>query len=398
MQLGGQHGDNPLACGRGDGAFGHAGINIDRPLRGFTCRAGWRILPARDSVPSPSRRSVLSPAWLLVAALRIPTSAPADLAPGDTTLASLQAEIAALAEGFEGEVGVAAIHLESGRGVATRGDEPFFLASVYKLPIAIAFLRRVDAGVVGLGDTVRLEPWDFRIGRATLAPNRPGGSGAYTTAQLLESTVSDSDNSASDALLRLAGGPPAVTDTLLAMGFHGIRIDRSEEETLLEFYGIEDSLPEEERTPARVTALVQASSAAARQTAIERFAAYPMDAGTPVAMAELLDHLWRGELLSPVSTRLLLDLLRNGWIESRIVAGVPPGTPVWHKTGTYAAAAIHDAGIIELPDGTHLIVVVLVRQPRRDVEAAERTIAAIARAAWDFWAVPTVSPDARSER
>ncbi|HJU86342.1 MAG TPA: serine hydrolase, partial [Gemmatimonadota bacterium] len=86
------------------------------------------------------------------------------------------------------------------------------------------------------------------------------------------------------------------------------------------------------------------------------------------------------------STGLVLDHLRNGWIDTRIVAGLPPGTPVWHRTGTYGEAAIHDAGIAALPDGTHLIVVVLTRQPRRDTEAAERTIAAIARAAWDFWA------------
>jgi beta-lactamase class A len=303
----------------------------------------------------------------------------------------------ALTAGFDGDVGVAAIHLESGRGVATRGDEPFFLASVYKLPIAIALLRQVDAGVVGLVDTVRLAPWDFRIGRATLAPNGPGGSGAYTVARLLEAMVSDSDNSASDALLRLAGGPPAVTDSLRALGLDGIRIDRSEGETVLEFYGIEDSLPEEERTVARLTALVQASLDSARHSAIEQFAANPRDAGTPLAMAELLDRLWRGELLSPVGTSLVLGLLRNGWIDRRIVAGVPPGTPVWHKTGTYAAAATHDAGIVELPDGSHLILVVLVRQPRRNTEVAERAIADIARTAYEFWAIPTLSREAVSD-
>src|SRR5688572_15835008 len=168
---------------------------------------------------------------------------PIDLAaaPADTTLQSLQAEIAALAEDFEGDVGAAALHLETGHGAATRGDDPFFLASVYKLPIAVAVLRHVDAGTIALGDTVRLEPWDFRIGRSTLAPNEPGGGGAYTVARLLEAQVRDSDNTASDALLRLAGGPRAVTDTLLALRLDGIRIDRDEGETVLEFYGIDDA-------------------------------------------------------------------------------------------------------------------------------------------------------------
>jgi beta-lactamase class A len=329
---------------------------------------------------------------LLVAAFGILIPIDLAAAPADTTLQLLQAEIAALAAEFDGDVGAAAIHLESGRGIATRGDHPFFLASVYKLPIAVALLRRVDAGAVTLADTIRLEPWDFRIGRSTLVPNEPEGGGAYTVARLLEAQLKDSDNTASDALLRLAGGPRAATDTLRALGLDGIRIDRGEGETLIEFYGVGDSFPETERTPDRLTARVQASSPEARSLAVERFARRPADAGSALALAELLDRLWRRELLSPASTALVLDHLRNGWIDTRIVAGLPPGTPVWHKTGTYAEAAIHDAGIAELPDGTHLIVVVLTRQPRRDTEVAERTIAAIARAAWDFWADSTAGP------
>ena len=312
----------------------------------------------------------------------------ATLFPADTTLGSLQAEIAALAADFEGDVGAAVLHFETGLGAATRGDEPFFLASVYKLPIALAVLRRVDAGMIALGDTVRLVPWDFRIGRSTLAPNEPDGGGAYTVARLLEAQVRDSDNTASDALLRLAGGPRAVTDTLRALALDGIRIDREEGETLIEFYGIGDSFPEEERTPDRLAARVQASAPEVRAQAVARFARHPQDAGSALAVADLLDRLWRGELLSPTSTELLLGHLRNGWIDTRIPAGLPPGTAVWHKTGSYGEAATHDAGIVELPDGTHLIVVVLTRQSRRDTEAAERTIAAIARAAWDFWAPP----------
>ena len=342
---------------------------------------------SRFGLDTPGEEGSLS-IRLLVAVLCWLTPVDLVAAPADTTLYALQSEIAALAAELEGDVGAAVIHLETGQGAATRGDEPFFLASVYKLPIAVALLRQVEAGTIALGDTVRLEPWDFRIGRATLAPNEPGGGGAYAVGELLEAQVRDSDNTASDALLRLAGGPRSVTDTLRALGLDGIRIDRDEGQTLLEFYAIGDSFPEKERTPDRLSARVRASSPEARALAAERFARRPEDAGSALALAELLDRLWRGELLSQRSTELLLGHLRNGWIDTRIVAGLPSGTPVWHKTGTYSQAATHDAGIVELPDGTHLIVVVLTRQPRRDTEAAERTIAAIARAAWNFWAAP----------
>ncbi len=339
----------------------------------------------------------------LVATLANPHSAGAQAraggiaAPADTDLSRLQKRIAALAAAFDGDVGVAAIHVESGRGVAASGDRPFFLASVYKLPIAVALLRRVDAGTLALSDSVRLDPWDYRIGRATLAPNRPGGAGMYTLARLLDAMLTDSDNTASDALLALAGGPRAVTDTLAALGLEGIRVDRSEGETLFEFYGLPDSIPAVERTPARVSALVQASSSEANADAVARFAADPKDAASALALAEFLDRLWRGELLSATATRLVFERLRNSAIETRIVAGVPPGAPVWHKTGTYGPAAIHDTGIVELPDGTHLIVVVLARQPRRDTGAAERAIVAITHAAYEFWSVPTLSRPAGAD-
>ena len=169
---------------------------------------------------------------------------------------------------------------------------------------------------------------------------------------------------------------------------------------MIEFYGIGDSLPEQgahARPPLGPRAGLLPGGPGAGRGPVRP--PPPGDAGTALALAELLDRLWRGELPSgPRARSFVLGHLRNGWIDTRILAGLPPGTPVWHKTGTYGEAATHDAGIVELPDGTHLIVVVLTRQPRRDTEAAERTIAAIARAAWEFWVVPPKrAAEARSQ-
>ena len=105
-------------------------------------------MPTTDLV----RRAAIATACLLAIALPAPAAGLAassdarlGVQPADTTLARLQAEIAALVAGFDGDAGVAAIHVESGRGIAASGERPFFLASVYKVPIRI-IPRKVRTG------------------------------------------------------------------------------------------------------------------------------------------------------------------------------------------------------------------------------------------------------------
>ncbi len=61
----------------------------------------------------------------------------------------------------KGRVGVAAQLLESGETASLHGDEHFPMHSVYKLPISMAVLQRVDRGELKLDQQVRVEPSDF---------------------------------------------------------------------------------------------------------------------------------------------------------------------------------------------------------------------------------------------
>ena len=79
--------------------------------------------------------------WLLVVAAS--AAAPQVRDPG---LARLEQEVARLAPLAGGTVGVAAVHLESGREVYFNRVEPFPMASTYKVPIAVQLLTRVDQG------------------------------------------------------------------------------------------------------------------------------------------------------------------------------------------------------------------------------------------------------------
>ena len=101
----------------------------------------------------------------------------------------------------------------------------------------------------------------------------------------------------------------------------------------------------------------------------------------PEAIAALLARLFRGELLSRASTDRILDSMRRcATGDRRLRAGLPKGTEVFDKTGTVRSCS-NDAGIVRLPDGTHLALVVFTRGGR-DGGARDEAIARVARAAW----------------
>ena len=61
-----------------------------------------------------------------------------------------------VAEGTDGKVGAAALHLGSGRLSTLNGNEPFPLASVCKLPIAMNLLALVDEGKFALDQEIEV--------------------------------------------------------------------------------------------------------------------------------------------------------------------------------------------------------------------------------------------------
>src|SRR5215211_1719217 len=118
----------------------------------------------------------LSVVWLtacLLAAWATPparrASAQEQAARPQDSLKNLERAIARLAGLSGGTLGVSAIHVETGRRVSFNGGERFPMASVYKFPIALRLLQRVERGEINLDDTVKLGEFDFRIGHSPIA-------------------------------------------------------------------------------------------------------------------------------------------------------------------------------------------------------------------------------------
>src|SRR5204862_6165133 len=102
--------------------------------------------------------------------------------------------------------------LETGETVASLNSRDRFpMQSVYKLPISMAVMKQVDDGKLTLDQKVRIAKEDY-VGSAAHSPIRdknPNGV-ELTVNELLKYALVESDGTASDVLMKLAGGNVAV--------------------------------------------------------------------------------------------------------------------------------------------------------------------------------------------
>jgi beta-lactamase class A len=286
-----------------------------------------------------------------------------------------------------GEIGVAAIHIESGRRITIRTSERFPMASTYKLPIAINLLTLVDEGKEQLERLIKIEPKDIRPGGIPLTDEFKFTESSVSVRDLLEMMLTVSDNTASDLILRLAGGPQAVTACMRSLGIEDMSIDRSTIEHVFDMFGL-PLPPESEWGPGRYVSVLTSVPADKQRAAAKQYACDPRDTSTPDAMASLLVHVYRRHSLKPATTKLLLDVMRRCKTgDARLKGLLPAGTEVAHKTGT-AMGIINDVGVVTLPNGAgHIAIVVFIRGSKSSVAECERSIAEVARSVYDYFAI-----------
>jgi beta-lactamase class A len=330
----------------------------------------------------------LLPAARRIAALAIlllPTAALAQRA--DEGLARLERELVRLSAIAGGKVGVGIIHLETGRELYVNADEPYPMASTYKVPIAVQLLTRVDSGTVRLDSMIVLKPSDLHPGSGTLSNLLDDPGVSLSVRNLLELMLLISDNSATDIMLRTAGSGAAVNARLAALGIAGISVNRPTVDLIADAIGVRDLPPEEQRTLAAFRMRAAAVGEAAQREAAKAFYNDRRDTATPRGMATLLQAIWQRKGLSEANALLLLDIMRRCETgENRIKGLLPPATQVMHKTGTLGIGVANDVGIVRLPDNAgHVVVAVFVKESTKDAAAQERTIAQIARAAYDYF-------------
>jgi beta-lactamase class A len=325
-------------------------------------------------------------ALLMLHAAATALAAQATVRGDDANLRYLAREVERLAAATDGVLGVAALHLQTGRGLLLNGDRRFPMASSYKVPIAVELLARVDRGALDLDSMIVLRPGDVRPGSGMIAELLPRAGVALSLRNLLELMLVISDNTATDLSLHAAGGAAAVTARMRALGVQDLQVDRSTLGLIADFTGVTGLPADDYVTIEQYRAAARAVPQPVRDSAAAAFDRDPRDTSTPAAMLALLESIWQDRALSADSRTLLLDIMARSRTGAGRIRGMLPGdVRVAHKTGTIGGTT-NDVGIIALPDGAGDVAVVLfVKESRRPVEERERVIAQVARAVYDYF-------------
>jgi beta-lactamase class A len=276
--------------------------------------------------------------------------------PASTPNPQLQKQIEQIAATAKGHVGVLAVVLETGEMVSLNSKDHFPMQSVYKLPICMAVMQQVDAGKLTLDQKIKVTKGDF-IGPDAHSPIRDANPNGVelTVRELVRFAIVESDGTASDVLMTVAGGPAVIQKYLSDLNINEIIVLNKEKE-----------LAEDWQVQYRNWA-------------------------SPVGAVSLLRALHNRNGLAESSQSLLLKFMIESTPGPKRLKGLlPVGTDVAHKTGTSGSrsgvtAATNDIGIITLPSGRKVAIAVFVSDSPANVTTREGVIAKVAKAVWDAW-------------
>lgn len=284
-------------------------------------------------------------------------------------------------------IAVAYLDLASGGRVVRNDTRPFHAASTMKVPVMIAAWAAIDQGTLKLDQQIPVRN-EFRSivdgSHYQLAPADDADPELYAAvggtrpvADLIRHMIVRSSNLATNLLIdRLSAA--RVMDVMRQLGVYGSQVLR----------GVGDEKAFQAGFNNEITAgdLMQLLAAIQRAAAAPAAAAAaPLDPGAdePVA-APSISHR---------AAAAMREVLEAQEFNDKITAGLPPGTPIAHKTGDITGIH-HDAAIV-LPPGESPYVLVVLTAGYTQEEAANRFIADLSRAIWDARHAPPPVPRGR---
>ena len=254
---------------------------------------------------------------------------------------ALGEKLASLEESSGGRLGVVMLDTDGRMIVSYRETERFPLCSTFKVMLAAAVLKQNETEPGLLEQRISYSEDELVFWSPVTEKHRTTG---MRVADLCVAAIQYSDNTAANVLLKLLGGPRALTDFARSLDDAAFRLDRRET-------ALNEGLPDDEQ-----------------------------DTTTPQSMAHSLWKLALCDVLSSPQQAKLLDWLKGNTTGNDCIrAGVPTDWIVGDKTGSGGYGTTNDIAILWPPEEKPLILVVYFTQGKPDAPARKDVIAAVAR-------------------
>ncbi len=269
---------------------------------------------------------------------------------------NLASDIHEILTGYDACVGVAVI-IDDSDTVTVNDSCRYPLMSVFKFHQALAVCHELSQNGISLDSMIHVVPSDLRANTySPLRDNAETYDFDISIASLLQYTLQLSDNNACDILFDRVVGVRETDAFIRSLGVTGFAISANEDDMHVDQARCYDNW------------------------------------SSPLAVCELVNKFRAGDVLSGDYQHFVYRTLtecKTG--VNRLAAPLGPGGVVLgHKTGTSdldshgRIIAVNDVGFVELPDGRHYSIAVLVRQSSESMERTERIIAEVSATVYDY--------------
>jgi beta-lactamase class A len=275
-----------------------------------------------------------------------------------TPLQRMQASIERTTRSVNATWGILVKSLETGEEIAIDADRQMETMSTIKIPLMVEAFEQIKAGKFALTDKYTFVQADSQPGTGTIQRLDPGA--VMTVKDLITMMIIVSDNTATEVLYRMVGGPEAVNRRMDALGLQHTRAMN---------------------VPSRWFPSLRSAPTTEQ---FYREGKYPFGLTTPREMGRLLEMMERGTLVDRSSSDLMLRIMRGQLYRTRIPRYLT-GYTIPHKTGDFLPYVGDDVGMLEAP-GRTIIISVFTGNHFGSGEALENAIGLVAKEVGDYFA------------
>jgi beta-lactamase class A len=273
-------------------------------------------------------------------------------------LQRVQGAVETITRSVNAQWGVYVKSIETGEEIAIDADRQMETMSTIKIPLMVEVFEQIKAGKFALTDKYTFVQADSQPGTGTIQRLDPGA--VMTVKDLITMMIVVSDNTATEVLYRMVGGPDAVNRRMDTMGFKSTRAM---------------NIPSKWFPQLR---------AAASTEQFYRDGKYPFGLSTPREMGRILESMERGTLVDKASSDLMLQIMRGQLYRTRIPRYVT-GYRIPHKTGDFLPYVGDDVGMLEA-QGRTIVVSIFTGHHFGSGETLENAIGLVAKEIADYFA------------